>query len=202
MQIICRVQRDVNKHGKIELNNSNDDLDLQRHCGVHFLMAIYCWAKWESMEKTIFSFALGFQLERASGLGPGCMSTSPFKSRTPCGADPCRPCAHCCNPCESMCASTVPVQRALPPQCLPALCLLSSCTSCSAGLSSQGGFGGSILFRVEGSEFPHSKTILHVVLLWASVFVFPFMFILSLSCWTLWSHESPLVVSWSVHFLV
>lgn len=73
------------------------------------------------MEKTIFSFALGFQLERASGLGPGCVSTSPFKSRTPCGADPCRPCAHCCNPCESMCASTVLIQRALPPQCLPAL---------------------------------------------------------------------------------
>ena len=70
------------------------------------LLAIYSWAyslplrvvcfpSETPLEKTKFSFASGYQLEIASGLGMGRVSTSPLSTGTPSGLDPCRECTFC-----------------------------------------------------------------------------------------------------------
>jgi hypothetical protein len=60
--------------------------------------------QWDSLENTKISCTDGYQLEIASELGMGHASTSLFRSKTPSGADPCRPCAHCLSRCEFICA--------------------------------------------------------------------------------------------------
>ena len=56
------------------------------------------------LEKTKCSFASGYQLETASGLGVKYMYTFLLSSRTPSGAALCRPCACCHRLCEFICA--------------------------------------------------------------------------------------------------
>lgn len=101
---------DVGENGDRRIPEHLSPTFLQRYPCIHFLLAIYCWLcrlllrvvcflSETSLDKTKFVLANGVFIHwRLFWLSNG--DTSPFSSKVPSSAEPCRSCAYCFSLCD------------------------------------------------------------------------------------------------------